>query len=81
MSKVRFQFEMSEDNAKHFQDLAKSAGVTKRDLVNNALTLLDWSIKEAKEGRRIASVDANKQDYREVVLPLINAFLKEPVSA
>ena len=74
MGKVRVQFEMLEENAAHLDALAKQIGVTKRDIINNALTLLDWSIGEVQQSRIIASVDEETDRYKELILPILGAF-------
>jgi hypothetical protein len=43
-----------------------------KDLVNNALTLLNWIVEEVKEGHVIASVDEEAQE----ATPAGFAFLK-----
>lgn len=74
MSKVKFQFEMPLENAERLEELAKHVGVTKREIINNALTLLEWAIAEVQQGRIIASVDEREHKYKEVILPLLGAF-------
>ncbi len=71
---MRFQFEMSEDEAAEFDRLfndAKKRGATsKRDVINYALALLNWAMKERLASRIIASIDENNQRYKEIVLPI-----------
>jgi hypothetical protein len=69
---VRIQFELPEEKARELEALMKETGVaTKKDFINNALTLLEWVIQEKKKGRSIASVDEENQRYRELVMPLL----------
>jgi len=72
--KVKFQFEMPEVNANRLEDLASQAGVAKKDIINNALTILEWAIGEVQAGRIIASVDESNDRYREMVMPLLQHF-------
>ena len=74
MNKVKFQFEMPQANADRLEQLARESGVTKKDIINNALTLLEWAIDEVKEGRVIASIDSQENRYKELVLPLLRDF-------
>ena len=74
MNKVKFQFEMPQANADRLDQLAREVGVTKKDIINNALTLLEWAIDEVKDGRTIASIDAQENRYKELVLPLLRDF-------
>jgi hypothetical protein len=49
---------------------------TRKDLFNNALTLLMWAIKAKMAGRIIASVD-ERQNIRELVMPSIENITPE----
>jgi len=70
---ARVQFELPEAKIKELETLMKEAGIrTKKDLFNNALSLLEWAIKEKREGRIIASVDEKNQKYKEVIMPLLS---------
>jgi len=74
MNKVKFQFEMPEANAERLDEIAREAGVAKKDIINNALTILDWVIEEVQAGRRICSVGDSEGRHRELVLPLLRTF-------
>ena len=50
----------------------KELGIsTKKDLLNQAITLLEWAVTERKAGRIIASVDESHDQYKQVVLPAV----------
>lgn len=69
---ARFQLEIPESRLKELEVLMAEAGIsTKKELVNNALTLLEWAIGEKKAGYSIASVDNEKEKYRELVMPIL----------
>ena len=44
---------------------------TKKDFFNNALTLLEWALKERKAGRVIASVDDEEKRYKQILMPIL----------
>ncbi len=69
---MRFQIEISKDEAREWDELMKKAsGIrTKKDLINNALTLLEWAINERRAGRTIASVDEKEMKFKEIVMPI-----------
>ena len=70
MKKVRIQFEMSEKKAEGLKSLMEECGVsTKKELFNNALSLLEWSAEEIKAGQIIASINEDKHRYKELVMP------------
>jgi len=72
---IRLQFELPEERFKELEALMKRTGVkTKTDFINNALTLLEWVIKEKEAGRKIASVDDDHKSYRELVMPILSAI-------
>jgi hypothetical protein len=72
---VRIQFELSQEGAKELDDLLRITGVrTKKDLVNNALTLLKWAVKETRNGNMIAAVDDKKQTYKELAMPVLQGL-------
>lgn len=51
---------------------------TKKDLFNQALTLLEWAAKERKTGRIIASVDETNEQYKQVLLPALERVAPRP---
>jgi hypothetical protein len=71
MNITRIQIELSDENLSRYEKLMEKCGVrTKKDLINNALTLLEWAIRERENGRVIASVDEKTEKYKEVLLPI-----------
>jgi hypothetical protein len=59
----RLQLEMTEDRLKYFDKLVVECGLrTRKDLFDNAMTLLDWALEEIRSGNKIACV--NQEDKR-----------------
>ncbi len=74
MENVRIQFELAPEKAAEIEELMKETGVqTKKELFNNALTLLKWAIRETKRGNSIASVDEAHGKYRELQMPILSS--------
>jgi len=72
METVRIQFELSPEKAAELEELIKETGVqSKRELFNNALTLLKWAVRETRRGNSIASVDEEHGKYRELQMPIL----------
>jgi len=72
MKIARIQFEMP-DKAKELDALMDETGIqSKKELFNNALTLLKWAIKETRQGNSIASVDEKHGKYRELQMPILS---------
>lgn len=44
---------------------------TRKDLFNNALTLLEWAVKEKSAGRTIASIDDESKSVKELLMPIL----------
>ena len=74
---TRIQFELSKDKVKELEDIMEESGIrTKKDLFNNALTLLEWAIRESKAGRVIASIDEKGKKYKEILMPILAAICR-----
>ncbi len=78
---TRIQLELSGERVRELEALMEESGVrTKKEFFNNALTLMEWAIKERKAGRILASVDEQEKRYREIVMPILSAVQPEPSS-
>lgn len=52
------------------EKLMKETGIeTKRELINTAITLFIWAIREVKSGRSVGSVDEKNGKWKEIVIP------------
>ena len=76
--KMRLNFEFPEDRVQELKDLQAAAGAENmKELVNNALTILEWAIKEVKNGNETAAVNENDQVYRVLITPLLERAAKK----
>jgi hypothetical protein len=74
---VRIQFELPEDKVSELKKLMEESGIkTRKDLLNNALMLLEWAISERRAGRTIVSVDEKKNRYKEVLMPILSSIAR-----
>ena len=74
----RYQVALKKELVDH---LKESTGVeNNKELLNEALLLLEWAVEEAAQGRSIGSIDADKSEYKEVVLPSLRAAAKKVYS-
>lgn len=70
---AKFQIEFSAQQVKNLDRLQELGGLSKRrDLINNALSLLEWVVREVNEGRMIASVDEKQHKYKEFTMPMLD---------
>lgn len=47
---------------------------TKKDLINNALTLFKWAVGQRKRGQEIAAVDPKDKSFVEFDMPALSAI-------
>jgi len=67
---------MPDHRIKALEQLMEDCGLaTKKDVVNNALTLFQWAVDEKKRGNAIAALDQQKEVYRELQMPALNSVL------
>lgn len=75
MSMKRVQFELSEDHLKELDEMMRKTDTrTKKDLINNALTILNWVITEKELGKSIGSIDEKSGKYTEVWMPFFTSL-------
>jgi hypothetical protein len=57
------------ENANKFRQLMNDTGLrTNQEMLNEALTLLSWAVKETKDGKNVAAVDEANKAYRAVYM-------------
>lgn len=72
---VRVQFDITEERLKELQALMELCGIeTRKDLFNNALSLMEWVVKERLNGRAIAAINEETGMYKEVQMPFFGTL-------
>jgi hypothetical protein len=75
---MRLNFEMPEDRVLALKELQTDTGSeSMKELFNNALTMLEWAIKEVKRGNEIAAINPDQQVHRVFVTPLLERVAKK----
>lgn len=75
--KQRLNFDFSPERVDELKQLLEESGTeTMKDLINNALTILEWTIQETKSGNEIAAVNESDQTYRVLVTPILQRVAK-----
>lgn len=75
--KQRLNFDFSPERVEELKQLLEESGTeTMKDLINNALTILEWTIQETKSGNEIAAVNESDQTYRVLVTPILQRVAK-----
>ena len=71
---VRIQLELPEEQVQALDRLMETINLrTRKDLFNNALTLLEWAVKEKRAGRSIASIDDGTKRIKELLMPILES--------
>lgn len=70
---ARFQLDISDDKLKDIEiQMEKTGSATKREYMNNALTLTKWAIGHCESGRVIGAVDPSDGSYIELQMPFLS---------
>jgi hypothetical protein len=71
---VRWQIDLVPQQVELLDNLMEVGGIsTKKELFNNALTLLEWAIEEAQKGNGIASIDEDRKVVEKLRMPILSA--------
>ena len=77
-NQMRIQIDFPEQKVQELKLLMNTIGLdTYKDLFNNALTLLEWTVSEVQAGRSIAAVDETANKYRELAMPIFEKAARE----
>ncbi|MBV8811797.1 MAG: hypothetical protein JO033_24265 [Acidobacteriaceae bacterium] len=69
---MRIQLEVSEDKRKQIRRLMEEADFkTYSELFNNALTLLQWSMRQIEDGNVIVSLNPETEKQKELSMPFL----------
>jgi hypothetical protein len=69
---MRIQLDLDKPGVHLVESLKERTGSkTHKELFNNALTLLQWAVRQRSEGRIVASMDEREENYRELQMPAL----------
>lgn len=72
---IRFQIELDRAQMEDLDRLAMEAGLrTKKELLNNALTLLKWAARQKAAGHSILSLSHPGNVLRELEMPFLESI-------
>lgn len=75
---MRLNFEFQEERINDLKALQSDTGSeSMKELINNALTMLEWAVKEVKAGNEIAAVNEDDKIYRVFITPLLERVAKK----
>jgi hypothetical protein len=74
---MRLNLELTNEQMESLKKLQERMGARDmKDLVNNALTMLEWAANETGKGNEIAAVNEEAERYRVLVTPLLQYVAK-----
>lgn len=69
---MRLNLEISNSQMSSFKALQQRTGASSmKDLINHALSMLEWAVDETAKGNEIAAVNEEQSAYRVLVTPLL----------
>ena len=69
---TRIQFNVPDDKLEELDEMRKELGLsTRKDLFNNAMTLLEWTMNQKKKGHKVVALNEMDDSYRELVMPAL----------
>jgi hypothetical protein len=69
---MRIQLDVSKQSAQQIKSLMYRADFkTHSDLFNNAVTVVEWAIRQVESGSVIAAVDTDRDRMRELSMPFL----------
>lgn len=79
MKPARVQIDLPQMRVEALDRLAQEAGLaTRKDLFNNALSMLEWAVKHVRQGHVIAAVDPQADRMIELHMPFLSALERPP---
>jgi hypothetical protein len=73
LGKTRVQLDLSPYEVERMNWMMEVCGIeSRKDLFNNALTLLEWAVGEVAEKRKIASFDDRTKERIVLSMPVLN---------
>jgi hypothetical protein len=67
---MRIELAFDSEGVELLEELKSLTGLSgQKEFFNNTVTLFDWAVLQRMLGRIVASMDEQKKDYRELVMP------------
>jgi hypothetical protein len=81
-SVMRVQLDLDQPGVGLLEELKeKTGGKTYKEVFNNAITLLDWAVRQRQEGRVVASLDETNMNYKELQMPALEVAARQATVA
>lgn len=77
--KVRVQLDLTPSQAARYDALVEQCELgSRKELFNVAMSLFNWAVGEVRNGRKVASYDANEDHVETVLIPALAALSEQP---
>jgi hypothetical protein len=77
----RVQIDFAESEMEEIDELVQKCGLaTKKDLFNNALTILRWAVRQVESGHDVAAIDRNSERFLILTMPILDAAQRRTAS-
>jgi hypothetical protein len=74
---MRLNLELSDAQMSSLKALqVRTGAATMKDLVNNALSILEWAVDETARGNEVAALNESESAYRVLVTPLLQHVVR-----
>ena len=71
---MRIQLELSEKSVEQMRELMKKANIkTYSELFSNALSILNWAVKERENGRLILSANQSNEQIKQLAMHILDS--------
>lgn len=71
-AKTRVQLDLSPIEVERMNWMMEACGIeSRKDLFNNALTLMEWVVQEVQAGRKVASFDDKTRERTILSMPIL----------
>ncbi len=75
---MRLNFEFPEERINELKALQMETGTeSMKELLNTALTALEWLVEETKNGSEIAAINEERKTYRVLVMPILEGIARK----
>jgi len=69
---MRINFEFTAEQVRKLKGLQEKTGsASMKELFNNAMSLLEWTVDETINGNEIASINTDDKHYRVLIAPAL----------
>lgn len=69
---MKLSYEINEHMIKEIDKLTELAGGSRKALLDNAVTILQWAVKKVEDGMTVGAYNGNQNTFTELDMPIFN---------